>query len=529
MLKRVLLYLVMVLFFIFNSKTMFADVKKDKDSDLFEKWTTADHSKIPLLQNEFSSPEEVTATCIFCHTEASAQIHDTIHWTWKCGADKTGKMGKAGLTLNNFCISIASNEPRCTSCHAGYGWKDKNFDFTNENKVDCLVCHDQTGEYKKFPTKAGYPVSEPKKFGKKVFMPPDLKKTAQNVGLPDRKNCGSCHFYGGGGDGVKHGDLDSSLINPSYDLDVHMSPEGGDFTCARCHTTSNHKISGRCYKTPAFTDRKSVLESDMVKRISCVSCHTSAPHKNHKKLNDHTDKVSCQACHIPSFAREKPTKMYWDWSKAGKLKNGRPYNEEDKEMHRHKYMSKKGEFVWAKNVEPEYFWFNGSMEHLLLTDKINPEEIVKVNKVVGDMNDPKSRIYPFKVHKGRQPYDMENNTLVGVHLFGKDKTAYWKNFNWNSAIKTAMDYMELPYSGNHGFVNTEYHYPTTHMVAPKSKALQCTECHTSNGRLAKLHGFYMPARDKIKIIDNFGLIFTILSICMVFIHGVLRVFTGKGK
>ena len=33
-------------------------------------------------------------------------------------------------------------------------------------------------------------------------------KVAQNVGLPARENCGGCHFYGGGGDGVKHGDLD---------------------------------------------------------------------------------------------------------------------------------------------------------------------------------------------------------------------------------------------------------------------------------------------------------------------------------
>ncbi len=54
-------------------------------------------------------------------------------------------MGKNGLTLNNFCISIHSNEPRCASCHVGYGWKDASFDFSSEEKVDCLVCHDRTG------------------------------------------------------------------------------------------------------------------------------------------------------------------------------------------------------------------------------------------------------------------------------------------------------------------------------------------------------------------------------------------------
>jgi hypothetical protein len=50
-----------------------------------------------------------------------------------------------------------SNEPRCTSCHAGYGWTDMNYDFTKQDNVDCLACHDNTGTYKKFGTDAGHP------------------------------------------------------------------------------------------------------------------------------------------------------------------------------------------------------------------------------------------------------------------------------------------------------------------------------------------------------------------------------------
>ena len=34
----------------------------------------------------------------------------------------TGKPSIAAKNaINNFCVSIAGNEPRCTSCHAGYG------------------------------------------------------------------------------------------------------------------------------------------------------------------------------------------------------------------------------------------------------------------------------------------------------------------------------------------------------------------------------------------------------------------------
>ena len=57
----------------------------------------------------------------------------------------------------------------------------------------------------------------------------NLLKIAQNVGPPTRANCGACHWYGGGGDAVKHGDFDSTLKDPPYSDDVHMG--GQDFPC----------------------------------------------------------------------------------------------------------------------------------------------------------------------------------------------------------------------------------------------------------------------------------------------------------
>ena len=311
------------------------------------------------MQGNFTSGPEVTAACLSCHNEAGKQVQKTIHWTWICPQDPNKEMGKAGITLNNFCISMPSNEPRCTSCHAGYGWKDKTFmQNATENDVDCLVCHEQSGTYKKFPTMAGNPVSEPKKFGGKTFLPPNWNVVAQSVGRPGRKNCGTCHFFGGGGDAVKHGDMDSSLFTPSKDLDVHMNAEGANFDCVRCHTTEAHSISGRCYKHPATMDPdKSLINDDQIKRISCASCHTTKPHKPGHKANDHTDIVACQSCHIPAFARVLPTKMYWDWSQAGDKSRKATEDENGK----HNYDPKKGEFRWEKNVIPEYHWYNGVM------------------------------------------------------------------------------------------------------------------------------------------------------------------------
>ena len=186
--------------------------------------TTADHAKFEVLKGPFASGPEVTRACLSCHTEAASQVQQSIHWTWQYDHPVTGqKLGK-GTVINSFCGNVATNEPRCTSCHAGYGWgSEKPFDFSAQDKVDCLVCHDQTGTYKKWPTKAGHPLYKALTDASGVtHKPPDLARIASHVGKSGRENCGACHFYGGGGDNVKHGDLSSVLVNPSRHVDVHM-------------------------------------------------------------------------------------------------------------------------------------------------------------------------------------------------------------------------------------------------------------------------------------------------------------------
>lgn len=428
-------------------------------------------------------------------------------------------------------MNIQSNEARCTSCHAGYGWKGKDFDFTDQSKVDCLVCHEQTGTYKKFPAGAGNPAPKKMVFkgNKKTYYPPDWNKVAMSVKRPGRKNCGTCHFFGGGGDGVKHGDLDSSLMKPNKELDVHMGKDGQNFKCTRCHSTTLHNIDGRVYTTPAASHRKSLIEDDLISRITCESCHSSSPHKSNSKANDHTDKVACQSCHIPKFARVNPTKMWWDWSKAGKMKNGKPYVEKDA-MGKPSYVTKKGEFRWEKNVKPEYYWYNGSLNHMTVKDTIDPGKIVKLNEPVGRRDDKNSRIFPFKVHMGMLPYDKVNKNMVIPHLFPKgkdDKNAYWKVFNWEKAISYGMEYAGLPFSGEFDFVKTSYVFPTTHMVAPKNNVVRCNECHTKeNGRLVKLAGFYMPGRDSSVIVNTLGWFVICASLLGVIVHALGRIFTS---
>lgn len=397
--------------------------------------------------------------------------------------------------------------------------------------MDCLVCHEQTGTYKKFPAAAGNPAPKTMVFpgNKKTYHPPQWNKVAQSVARPTRKNCGTCHFFGGGGDGVKHGDLDSSLTKPNKMLDVHMGVDGQNFNCTRCHSTTLHNIAGRVYTTPASRHRRSLIEDDLASKITCESCHSNTPHKNDSKANHHTDKVACQSCHIPTFARVNPTKMWWDWSKAGRKKDGKPYKVKGP-LGRPTYFTNKGDMQWAKDVKPEYFWFNGSIEHLTVKDTIDPSQPVKINWPVGQSGEEHARIFPFKVHKGKQPYDKVNKTLVIPHLFPKGKTdedAYWKTYDWGKAIASGMNYAELPYSNEFDFVETSYVFPITHMVAPKDNVVSCNECHMrKEGRLAKLAGFYMPGRDHSRLIDSLGWILVLGSLIGVILHGLGRIFTN---
>lgn len=473
--------------------------------------STADHTKFEILQKKFATGPDVTKACLSCHTEASNQLHKTKHWNWTFTNPDTGQeVGKKSI-INNYCLSINKNYARCTSCHIGYGWKDKNFDFTSQENVDCLVCHDTTDTYKKFPTAAGHPNYKDKAFpkgSKKIWKAPDLSLIAQNVGKSRRKNCGACHFYGGGGDGVKHGDLDSSMTNPDKHLDVHMGVDGLNFTCSECHTADGHDVKGSRYNIVAKdTHGIDVPGRDDHSRATCESCHGMTPHPEtiNNKINDHTDKVACVTCHIPTYARGGvDTKMWWDWSSAGKKDADGKLIKMKNDKGQVTYFSKKGTFTWGQNLVPEYDWLSGNIKYKQLDEKIDPTQVVALNTFSGSYNDPDARIWPFKIMRGKQPYDKGNSTLALLHLFGKDKEAYWKSYNWNSAIKSAMDEAQANYSGEYGFIETTLHWPLAHMVAPKEQSLSCDECHSKDGRLANLTDFYLPGRDKNDWLDLFG-------------------------
>jgi octaheme c-type cytochrome (tetrathionate reductase family) len=458
-----------------------------------------------------------------------------------------GRKGKVDLgkrdVINNFCIGASSNEGLCAMCHAGYGFNRKTFNPNDTKNLDCLICHDNTGKYHKAnPCRD----TTSKGFG---YPPENLNLTAiaQHVGPTQRNNCGKCHFNGGGGNNVKHGDLEMALGQCTRDIDVHMAENGPNLTCSECHKTVNHNIPGNL----------PTVSSTPTNTFSCTQCHTDHPHKS-KILNDHFNQVSCEACHIPYYAKVQPTKIFWDWKSAGKLtKDGKPIKWE-KEIpadslknyinNAEEYLSlgadsflldydaMHGLGVFAKNIKPDYAWFNGYTNHHLISDTIT-SDTVYLTQLMGSYKDNlcpvdkkhPSKIYPVKIMHSTQIYDTKYHKLINPRLAGHtpETGAYWVTFDWDKAAKAGMEYRGEKYSGHYGFVNTITHWPLHHEVSPKTQALSCEACHAPNGRLAKLKDFYMPGRDHNKTIDFLGLFMIIAAFFGVAGHGILRMIKTK--
>ncbi|MDX2418289.1 MAG: tetrathionate reductase family octaheme c-type cytochrome [Xanthomonadales bacterium] len=426
-------------------------------------------------------PYEGTQSCLMCHESEGLEMLTTGHFKWEGYSDRIVGLegqshGKNDL-INNFCVAVPTNEPRCTQCHAGYGYKDASFDFTNPENVDCLVCHDQSGTYAKNPVTAGLPLPTV-----------DLEVVARSITVgkePTRKACIGCHAKAGGGDNVKHGDLSTDMIATTREYDVHMGVDGGNMTCTACHGANHDPKTGEVNHGIAGMSLHSVNEGEMKQ---CGDCHG-----NRDRIHVGTsvepmlvegwhDNLACQVCHIPAIARKISTKTEWYWSDAGQNVDPIPV---DPATGRPTYDKKKGTFVWSLNVRPTLRYANGLWNRPVIgfTDKYSAVPI-DLGSPVGDYTD--SMIYPFKLMVGDQPVDPVTKTILVPHLFGKisGPNPYWGLFDWTLAAQDGANYTGQDFSGTYSFEPTTMLLSVNHEVAPKEMALgmgsNCGDCHASD-------------------------------------------------
>jgi hypothetical protein len=256
---------------------------------------------------------------------------------------------------------------------------------------------------------------------------------------------------------------------PSARVDVHMGRH--DLRCTDCHRSERHRLRGRILP----------LAEEPATRVACSDCHAAAPHQD-ERLDRHLAAVACQTCHVPRMAVDHATKLSWDWSQAGRDPAAVAAEDPAVGEDPHLYDKKKGRFSWGRGVVPEYRWYDGTAERLLPGQAVDPAAgPVAINRPRGAIDSARARIFPFKVHRGRQPWDPERRALVVPKTFGEG--GYWNDFDWEQALRLGAAASGFPWSGKLGFVETEMVYPIHHMVQPAERALGCDDCHGPAGRL----------------------------------------------
>jgi len=497
------------------------DVNKDGKVDVNDCRTpTGAYDPVALHKGYFTENTYTgTSQCLNCHGKIGDDVMRTAHWKWE--GTVSGIKGFEGTIhgkkdlLNNFCLAVPTNEGRCSQCHIGYGWGDKNFDFGNPKNIDCLACHDQTGTYKKVAT----PTAAQPVVGGPDMTAEALQKVAQSVGMnkgvPPRSTCVFCHSRAGGDDNVKHGDISTRMgfaraTDPAADPkkfldrseDVHMgydpvAKKGGDMACVACHQVKkdasgnlvDHGIGGFMYHS---------VDEGVMK--DCADCHGAATSihigTSVESLVRSHDRLACQTCHIPAIARKVATYTDWKWSLAGL--DARPADcaaeptgvAADGTTQRVTYAKIKGCFTWGTNVRPTLRFYDGKWNRMIVgfNDKYTKLP-VDLGSPSATYKDATAKIYPFKLMTGNQVADKVNKTMSVPHLYGTaaGPNAYWSKFNWAGSLTDAAAYLPAynagaqVFSGQYEFVNTVMLLKVDHEVAPKEKAYgKCADCHFSS-------------------------------------------------
>ena len=427
---------------------------------------------------------EGTESCMNCHGVVGEEMLTNAHFTWEgISSNITGHEGEIhgkNDLINNFCIAVPSNEGRCTHCHTGYGYDDATFAFNDRNTVDCLICHDQSGTYKKGKTTAGMP--DPG-----VDLNIVARSVALNDGVPTNDNCIFCHANAGGGDNVKHGDLAMTIADTTREYDVHMGTDGAAFDCVACHQVMKDAGGDMLDHGIGGMPIHSIDDGNMK---GCVDCHGNQASihagSSVETITSVHSTLACQVCHIPAFARETSTKVEWYWADAGQDIDPIPV---DPVTNRPTYDKKKGTFVWANDVRPELLYFDGKWDRMMINVNDQYTDLpVVLAKPTADFTTPGAMIYPFKKMVGNQVADAGNNTMLVPHLFGGKggPNAYWGKYDWNLALQDGAAYTGQTYSGAFEFVDTVMYLTVNHEIAPKEQALgmdsNCADCHM-NGQI----------------------------------------------
>jgi hypothetical protein len=172
----------------------------------------------------------------------------------------------------------------------------------------------------------------------------------------------------------------------------------------------------------------------------------------------HLDKVACQSCHIPEFARAVSTDMLRDYREAEV--NARGLYEPV--------------ITRQSNVVPEYAFWNGGSGFYHYGDPAVDGQLMAWP--LGDIMDGK--LYPFKVHQAVMPQDPVTGAILPV----KSKILF-ETGNMDLAIQTGAKEGGFTLTEGYTFTQTTRWMGIFHEMPSADQALDCAACHESTERV----------------------------------------------
>jgi hypothetical protein len=401
-------------------------------------------------------------TCVACHADEAADVHASVMYQWQGNAPLMTQggpsQGKDRGGVNSYCVHILGNWGGCGSCHIGVGARpEADASVDQLMNIDCMLCHQQ--EYRRHREGDAWVPDT-------AAMTLSMDEAVRTVHRPVRLNCLQCHAKSGGGDAVKRGDLALAQIETTdRDFDIHMSVSGADLLCQDCHRFFDHRVEGK---------GSDLRPSDAATTVECTRCHpekASAWGHDEREIGRHVDRVACQTCHVPTYAKNasdtvatEATEIHRTWlDTAGATPPIHPASQK------------------TNNLTPVYRHWNGTSRNALLD---LPAELdastgrYPTSLPEGDVADPDAKLYAFKHKTAVQP--MVESTGIFVAL---DTSVFFATGDAEAAVRQGLRNMGLDPSTEVSWVETETYQMLNHQVGDEDAALECDDCHGSTARM----------------------------------------------
>ena len=376
------------------------------------------------------------ATCEMCHANVANDVIHSVHYTWEGKMDHYSPVAASIPAINWLgMLSEKLNIPAgCGRCHIGGGAPPRPAEeLTAADKagIDCLICHSPI-----YDTSLRFPVQD--ESGAWALTQDRTLLAARQAQRPATENCLLCHQNVSGGQAIEH-NLDFAPAADKHGEgskpDVHLD---AGMRCVDCHASQDHQIMG------FSPDLRSRDLPDQ--RLTCDSCHTSAPHSD-VLLNQRHARLDCRSCHVPGAGGL----VARDWTAT-------PVFDPLTELY-----APVDDVRAPNSVQPIYLWHNGQVA---LPDEPWP----------GSRSDLAARIQPFKPFTSTAPVDAASGQPIPLKL-----EHFYTQGDLEQAIASGAAEAQMAYSGAWQPGIITHPFQISHGVAPKEQARPCQDCHVANG------------------------------------------------